>query len=385
MLSLTIYFIFALSVESIRIPSSTRFLSRLFSTTTTTTITFSTLVEGDPITNLNGNDLASHLLDSGCGSVAIVTQDPSASRSQLIHGEPIAPSKRGRTCWDQSVVRLTTFPPSSAIHSIPKILDIYNNSFIGRAATDPIIETEEVDNGKDWMGEVQRGWEPIVIARASDNRQIIVRLPFHEDSDCSEEISIRLEGGAAFGTGDHPTTRMASQELVDVTEEKGGGRVLDYGSGSGVLGLVALAVGANKVDGVEVDQMAIESAKRNARLNERESLSRMWAPPVGAPGSSISDEDTGVATESVGIVALPPPETQLLYDVVVANIIAPILIDIKDTLYSYAKMGAVIILSGVLEEQASDVIGKFTDAGWSDVWDGVVPRCGKKAREERKN
>jgi len=43
------------------------------------------------------------------------------------------------------------------------------------------------------------------------------------------------------------------------------------------------------------------------------------------------------------------------------------LIDIKDTLYSYAKMGAVIILSGVLEEQASDVIGKFTDAGWSDA------------------
>ena len=142
---------------------------------------------------------------------------------------------------------------------------------------------------------------------------------------------------------------------------------MDYGAGSGVLALVALASGAAEADGVEVDQMAIESAARNAALNEREESFTMWGPPLGATGSEIWDFDTGVVTETPVAQPLPPPTADNLYDVVVANILAPILIDLKDVLYSYAKDGASLVLSGVLVEQADHVVEEFTAAGWRDV------------------
>ena len=154
-------------------------------------------------------------------------------------------------------------------------------------------------------------------------------------------VAVRIDPGLAFGTGSHATTRL----VLDFLEKniQGGERVLDYGCGSGILAIAAAKLGAGRVDCADVDPRAVETATANACAN-------------------------GVHVNAALADALPPAD----YDLVVSNILAQPLIVLAPL---FAERGARIALSGILEEQAGEVIRAYEpwfqmriadrDEGWA--------------------
>ena len=141
------------------------------------------------------------------------------------------------------------------------------------------------------------------------------------------EVVVDLEPGLAFGTGDHPTTRMALAALARVVRP--GDRVLDFGTGSGVLACASARLGAGVVLALDIDPQAVAAARRNVALNGLDSVTvaQADAPPIGgAP-----------------------------YDVVVANISAGVIVQVLPALLAGVRPGGRCLLGGIIAPQFSRV------------------------------
>jgi ribosomal protein L11 methyltransferase len=143
-------------------------------------------------------------------------------------------------------------------------------------------------------------------------------------------VGIRLHMGLAFGTGEHPTTALCLEWLDAALEPDA--TVLDYGCGSGVLAIAALALGADRAWAVDNDEQALTATRDNARLNGCET--RL---DVGAPES------------------LPP----LRFDVVLANILAGPLVALAAEFARIVVPGGAVVLSGILTRQAPNVVAAY--------------------------
>mmetsp|Transcript_14780 Transcript_14780/g.35686 ORF Transcript_14780/g.35686 Transcript_14780/m.35686 type:complete len:167 (+) Transcript_14780:23-523(+) len=140
-------------------------------------------------------------------------------------------------------------------------------------------------------------------------------------------------------------------------------RVLDYGAGSGVLGLAAIKFGAKEAIGVEIDRDAIAASLSNARLNSLDTLFRCYLP-----SDRTNDQDERYAalirSETGGDPAAsecaPLPDKERDFDAVVANILAGPLQRLASEIASLARAGAPLGLSGVLATQAPEVVAAYT-------------------------
>jgi ribosomal protein L11 methyltransferase len=141
---------------------------------------------------------------------------------------------------------------------------------------------------------------------------------------------VRINMGLAFGTGEHPTTALCLDWLERHVES--GSTVLDYGCGSGILALAALALGARFAYAVDNDPQALTATKANAALNG--AAERLF---VGLPAS------------------LPA----VAVDVLVANILAGPLVELAPRFAERAAPGATLVLSGILETQAARVAAAY--------------------------
>ncbi|MEM7206574.1 MAG: 50S ribosomal protein L11 methyltransferase [Pseudomonadota bacterium] len=152
----------------------------------------------------------------------------------------------------------------------------------------------------------------------------------------AEAVNLRLDPGLAFGTGTHPTTAMCLRWLDANIEQ--GADVIDYGCGSGVLGIAALLLGAKHVVATDIDPQALQATAENARVNQVES-----------------------ALECVSIETMAGRTANL----VLANILARPLVDLAATITGHCAPGGRIVLAGLLVEQEADVRrayeGAFTD------------------------
>ncbi|CAA6658188.1 unnamed protein product [Spirodela intermedia] len=146
----------------------------------------------------------------------------------------------------------------------------------------------------------------------------------------------------AFGTGEHPTTRLCLILLNGLI--KGGEAVLDYGTGSGILGIAAVKMGAAFSVGVDIEPQALSSARQNIALNAIEP-GRM--PLYLAPVKDQTRSD-GLKTRTES------------FDVIIANILLNPLTELAEELVSYGKPGAVVGLSGILHDQVSQVEEKYS-------------------------
>ncbi|CAK9106094.1 Ribosomal protein L11 methyltransferase (L11 Mtase) [Durusdinium trenchii] len=189
----------------------------------------------------------------------------------------------------------------------------------------------------DWVEHVQRSWQPMKLGRSFE-----VLLPWHEGPSggaMSEGRRVlRLEGGAAFGLGDHPTTQGAVEFLEKVlskhmTKADRVDRVLDYGTGSGVLAICAVHLGASTVVGVDVDEGSIDSAKRSC-------VSSLGAEKIVFLSSP---EDFAVAEEfAAHLVQDYGP-----FQVVVANILRRPLVGLAPALARSCENGGRLALTGL--------------------------------------
>ena len=171
-------------------------------------------------------------------------------------------------------------------------------------------------------------------------------------------INVYLDPGLAFGTGTHATTAMCLAALDDAV--RGGERVVDYGCGSGILAIAALRLGASSALGVDNDPQALTASRDNAERNQIEASSLAILFP-----------------DSPGIEAWVGGS-----DLVVANILAGPLLTLADELIALMMPGAKLLLTGILTEQAPELIERYATVNLrvSDTRDGWVLMSGQRAR-----
>lgn len=145
-----------------------------------------------------------------------------------------------------------------------------------------------------------------------------------------EAVNIILDPGLAFGTGSHPTTALCLQWLDkhNLNEKE----VVDYGCGSGILGIAALKLGASTVYAIDIDPQALSATLQNAIQNELD-LSKL----------------------KIGEMPKKP------VDVILANILLNPLIELKQTFLSLLKPGGMVVISGILKEQVASLQAAYED------------------------
>jgi ribosomal protein L11 methyltransferase len=255
--------------------------------------------------------LSDALLEAGALSVSTEDRDAGTPAEEAQFGEPgLADPKSWKRNW---VVALLA---SDA--DVPALLASLN------LPADIEHQTETVAE-QDWVRLTQSQFDPIPISG-----RLWIVPSWHEAPD-PDAITIVLDPGLAFGTGSHPTTRLCLKWLE--ANLKPGETVLDYGCGSGILAIAAVKLGAGRVVGVDIDPQAVEAARDNAGRNA-----------VQAEFSLSGD--------------LPEGE----YDVVVANILTNPLKALMPLLAGRARTGGRIILSGILEAQADEVMAIYSAA-----------------------
>ncbi len=189
-----------------------------------------------------------------------------------------------------------------------------------------------VVDDEDWLEAWKATVTPIRIGR------FLVR-PTWSDASVADAITIALDPGMAFGTGLHPTTQQCLEAVSYLDLE--GLRVLDVGTGSGILAIGAAKRGAREVVGVDTDPLAVRAAKENAETN-------------------------GVALDArVGSAA----DIDGSFDVVLANLVGPVLVQVAPHLRARLETSGSLVAAGITTQGERDVLSAFVAEGF-----GVVDR-----------
>lgn len=180
----------------------------------------------------------------------------------------------------------------------------------------------EVLDDHDWQNKWKEGLKPINF----HNRLQVV--PSWQEETSNGIVQLKLDPGAAFGTGAHATTYLCLEWIAQNIH--GNEVVIDFGCGSGILGIAAKLLGASRVLLTDCDQLALDTSIENAHLNS-------------------------VQVETY----LPADMPIVTADVLVANILAPTLKQLYPTLLQHTHSGSTIVLSGILSEQAHEIAAVY--------------------------
>ena len=172
----------------------------------------------------------------------------------------------------------------------------------------------------------------------------LVVLPYWLSGASDGRIPVILDPGLTFGTGAHPSTQMVMEAMEALAVP--GMRCLDLGSGSGILSITALRLGAQSAVGVDIDPKAEDIARENAAYNG-------YAAP----------EFTALTGDVLADAALMERLSSGTYDLVLVNIVADVIIRLAPVLPRFLRSGSFLICSGILNTRLSDVTAALEDAG----------------------
>lgn len=190
---------------------------------------------------------------------------------------------------------------------------------------------------EDWANAWREYYKPIHIGKS------LVVVPAWQEYDAkANEVTIKMDPGMAFGTGTHETTRLCAA-MVEKHMKKGD-RVLDIGTGSGILSMFAVKLGAKGADAYDIDPVAVRVAKENAKEN------------------GITSFKCGVSDLLRDVDLSEGP-----FDFAMANIVADILIRMSEDIAPYLKDGAKIVCSGIIEGRCDEVINGMNAHGFELV------------------
>ncbi|XP_073123028.1 uncharacterized protein [Henckelia pumila] len=206
----------------------------------------------------------------------------------------------------------------------------------------------EMHDHTDWIKQTQESFHPVEITEG------IWIVPEWRSPPNPRAINVILNPGLAFGTGEHPTTKLCL--LLLHRSIKGAESFLDYGTGSGILAIAALKFGADLSVGFDIEAQAITSAKHNAALNDigPDKLRLSLVPSQNNPHFENEFQNEN-STEHDSIIFAKEK-----YDVVIANILLYPLLDLADRIVSYAMPGAIVGVSGIISEQVPCVIERYS-------------------------
>jgi len=256
--------------------------------------------------------LADALLDAGALSASIEDADAGTPDETPQFGEPGSVTTPG---WERSRVIALLEEGTDVDELLEACAPVAGLESTPRYAQEKVEE-------QNWVQLTQAQFEPI---KVSERLWIVPSWHTAPDPDA---IVLVLDPGMAFGTGSHPTTRLCLEWLErSVTP---GVSVLDYGCGSGILAIAAARFGARDVLGVDIDPQAVGAARNNAERNE-----------VSARFADSAAEITGH------------------FDIVVANILSNPLKALAPAICSHVRPGGLLALSGILAEQADELIAAY--------------------------
>ena len=202
-----------------------------------------------------------------------------------------------------------------------------------------VEETEDID----WIN----NWKEFFHQFYIDDLLVIPSLEEVKDADKGKKI-LHIDPGTAFGTGMHETTQLCIRQIRKyLTPET---TLLDVGCGSGILSIIALMYGAKKAVGTDLDPCAVEAVRQNMETNgiRKEDFTMMI-------GNIITEKEV---QDKVGY---------LCYDIVVANILADVLVELTPVITAQMKPGAVYITSGIIREKEETVVKAVRQAGLTIV------------------
>ena len=219
----------------------------------------------------------------------------------------------------------------SSVHNLEAFFeDSPSEDFLDRLRQSfPEIEFEvREEQAKDWLEEWKKGFEPFCLAG-----ELWVVPTWRQPPEEAKSI-LWIDPGMAFGTGTHATTRMAAGLLAEL--DLNNCRVLDVGTGTAILAMAARQWGATELVATEIDPQA--------RIVARENIERNKLDGIQVPDFQVEK----VAGE---------------FDLVIANIIDGVLVEIKDQLMSHVLPGGQLLLTGILQERESGFVSEFA---WQD-------------------
>ncbi|MBQ3692137.1 MAG: 50S ribosomal protein L11 methyltransferase [Clostridia bacterium] len=195
---------------------------------------------------------------------------------------------------------------------------------------------------EDWLNNWKQYFNPIPIGE-----KLLIRPTWRDKYDPGDRIVLNLDPGLAFGTGTHETTRLVLQVIEKYV--KPGMKFLDVGCGSGILAVAALLLGSESAVGVDIDEMAVKTAKENAQLNN-------VADRFEVLCGNLTDKISGK------------------YDVVAANIVADAIIALSGDVDRFMNKDSVYIMSGIIDMRSAeveaavsekfDIIERYEENGW---------------------
>ena len=266
------------------------------------------------------------LLSAGAMSVTVEDADAGTNEEHPVFDEP--DSQNNGATWSNS--RITTLLSA----------DTNPDNLVAYAATKSgleqipsyIVRTVEE---KDWVSLTQSQFDPIPIGRN------IWIVPSWHEIPSKNAIIIKMDPGLAFGTGSHPTTQLCIKWLEEYVKKEF--FVLDYGCGSGILAIAASKLGAQHIEGVDIDSQAIVVAAENAKRNN--CTISFYLP------EDFTMQNSGNK-----------------YNIVIANILSRPLQSLATTLTFHIAANGYIALSGILKQQANDVISAYAPYVKLSLW-----------------
>lgn len=205
---------------------------------------------------------------------------------------------------------------------------------------------------EDWINNWKKNFKPIPVGR-----NLLIRPTWEEAENPENRRILHLEPGLAFGTGTHETTRLCMELLEEYVRP--GASILDVGCGSGILSVAGLLLGAGSAVGVDIDELAVKTARQNAELN-------------------------GVEKQFTGVWGNLTEKISGSYDIIVANIVADVVISLTKEIKRFMKPGAIYLMSGIIDAREKDVeealrgqfelLGRREERGWVALAARAIPQ-----------
>ncbi|MDG0793204.1 50S ribosomal protein L11 methyltransferase [Cohnella ginsengisoli] len=241
----------------------------------------------------------------------------------------------------------------------------------GYDAGDFTVQTREV-NEDDWAHAWKKYFKPLPVSE-----RLTIKPTWEDYTPREDELIIELDPGMAFGTGTHPTTALCLRTLEGAI--KAGDTVIDVGTGSGILAIGAMKLGASRVLALDLDPVAVSSATENVKLNGLQNdIEVRLSDLLGV----LRDGEAADGNPAASASRVVPP-----VDLVVANILAEIILLFIADVFDVLKPGGIYIASGIYKNKEEDVEAGLLAAGFEivdrvrqDDWIAFV--CGKPKGED---